>query len=79
MKKFFEKCFSGQVFSKDPACECDACLMKEISRQVLQALPQEIRVELVKHGAEVTLDHPERPFGVCGLVWESQYIIAESA
>ena len=79
MERCFEKCFSGQVFSKDPECDCDGCLMKEISKQAMRALPREMLVPLVKHGVEVTLDHPERPFGVCGLVWENQHDIALSA
>ena len=78
MERCFEKCFSGQVFSKDPECDCDGCWMRVVTRQVLQALPQEIVIELMKHGAEVTLDYPERPFGICGLVWENQHDVALS-
>ena len=55
-------------------CKRHECPVWDLSLQAAQLIP-EVAVEAFKRAISLTLKHPERPVGICGLIWDLQHDI----
>jgi hypothetical protein len=68
-----ERCFSGAEYFAEYTGQCSGCPMFELAKQGSRLLPKPARVAILKRSSALRLDHPERPVGMCGLIWDLQH------
>ena len=67
-----ERCFSGAEYFAEYDGQCGGCPVFELTKPVGRHLPQPAKVAILKHESALRMDHPERPVGMCGLIWDLQ-------
>ena len=55
-------------------CKRRECPQWQLTLQIAKLVP-EVAVEGFKRAIVLTLKHPERPVGICGLIWDLQHDI----
>lgn len=60
------------IAHKGQGCRRRACPVWDLSLQVVRLDP-EAALEAIKRAVALTLKHPERPVGICGLIWDLQH------
>ena len=68
-----ERCFAGAEYFAEYDGQCQGCPMYELTRLVGRHLPDQAKAAILKRSCALLMDHPERPFGICGLIWDLQH------